>query len=207
MRSKKPINGAFRTVWPWERATYIAHLLRLDPTSRRARFHGAINEAAIRDHVDKAFGGGTHVIGWFLEGAIRGAAEIALFKGEAGMEAEAAFEVETAYRRLGAGAELMRRAALSARNREATALHISTEIDNTAMMRLATAYGAVFRFSDRDAEGVLRQRPRTTYSLALESWEEDNGLRRWRWGMAAARMRRMVGRFMPPAIGTTPSAG
>lgn len=207
MRSKKPINGAFRTVWPWERATYVAHLLRLDLASRRSRFHGAVTESAIREHVDRAFDSGIHVIGWYLEGAIRGAAEVALFEGETGLEAEAAFEVETAYRRLGAGAELMRRAALSARNREATALHISTEIDNTAMMRLATAYGAVFRFSDRDAEGVLRQKPRTTYSLALESWEEDNGLRRWRWGLAAARMRRMVGRFMPPALGNTASTG
>lgn len=193
MRSMFHEGGAFRTLWSWEAAEYLGHLTRLSADCRRARFHRAMSNDGLALHVERVFqppetrqaDEDVHVIGWFLDGALRGAAEVAVFpvgKGERRrLDAEAAFAVEEEHRGQGVGRELMHRAALYARNRGAATLHIATERDNQAMLRLAMGSGATFEINAMEADGVLRAEPRTMFSILLETAEEDVGVAFWAW--------------------------
>ncbi|MEO1328151.1 MAG: GNAT family N-acetyltransferase [Pseudomonadota bacterium] len=188
--------GAFRSLWSWEADLYYEHLKRLGREDRRLRFHRAMSDDGLRLHVDRAFehdkkpNGLVHVIGWFLDAELRGAAEVAVYETPDGPEAEAAFAVEEDYRGQGVGRELMRRSALYARNRGAGVLHIATERDNRAMLKLAMGSGAVFEISAADADGVLRTEPRSVFSLLLETAEEDLGVAHWAWDRALGWLRR-----------------
>lgn len=184
--------GAFRSLWRSEKQAYLAHLKRLDRTCRRLRFHRAMSDAALEAHAEAVFANpGARVIGWFRQGVLRGAAEVAVFAAPSGVnadlepeedrEAEAAFAVETPYRRLGVGRELMHRATLFARNQQAKTLRIATERDNRPMVRLAMGSGVVFTIDDGEAEGILSPEPRTVFSLALELAEEEVGRAHWLW--------------------------
>lgn len=196
--TKRSAGGAFRTLWEWEKPEYIAHLLRLDRESRRQRFHRAMTDRHIADHADRAFADpNLHIIGWFKNGVLRGACEVAIYDTARGREAEAAFAIEAEHRMCGVGRALMERAALHARNLGATDLHITTDQDNRAMIGLARSCGAEVTIRDMEAEGVLHAKPRTVISVALETIEEDLGVAQWAWdslrGWLSRRMRRLSG--------------
>ncbi|MEL6978516.1 MAG: hypothetical protein AAGM38_07560 [Pseudomonadota bacterium] len=95
MRKSHHPHGVYRSLWSWEAAEYAAHLLRLDPAARRRRFHGAVSDDLLAEHAAHALASGdVRVIGWFKDGVLRGAVEIAFYDAPAGREAEAAFAVE-----------------------------------------------------------------------------------------------------------------
>ncbi len=190
-------SGAYRALWTFDREDYAAHLKRLSPEDRRSRFQYPIADAQIDAHVEAFLKGGGHVIGWFADGELRGAAEVALLRD--GRSAEAAFEIEPGWRGRGVGAELVQRALLWARNRGAARLLIQTTRSNTAMLAAARRNGAVFEFDLSDAEGVIAAQRPTLRSHLRETLFEEQGavrwardaLRRrlsalWRWGAPAA---------------------
>ena len=145
MRISHRRGGAYRSLWRWEGPAYAAHLKRLDQASRRRRFHGALCDETLERHAARALNAReSRVIGWFKDGVLRGAVEIGLFRAEEGVEAEAAFAVEEAFRLSGVGSMLMERALLFARNRGARRVHIATENGNEAMIALAARAGARF---------------------------------------------------------------
>ncbi len=194
--SEHSAGGAFRTLWEWEKPDYLAHLMRLDKECRRLRFHRAMSDRGLAIHADHVFESDkVHVIGWFKDGVLRGAAEVAIFETERGLEAEAAFAIESGWRRMGVGRLLMERAALHARNLGATTLHIATDHDNRAMIRLAEAAGTRFELRETDAEGVLHTEPRSVFSIALESLEEDIGVAHWAYDSVAAWLGRRFRRL------------
>lgn len=171
--------GAFRALWTFDREAYLAHLLRLTPTDRLSRFQYAATDAQIERHVDEFLKGGGHVIGWFIDGELRGAAEVALLRD--GVSAEAAFEVEGDWRGRGVGAELVGRALLWARNRGVQRLMIHTTRRNTAMLKAATQRGAVFEFDLSEADGVI-EAPRASWRSHLREVRfEERGVLRWMW--------------------------
>lgn len=190
MRSWIWPSGAYRTLWRSEWEVYAEHLKRLPASCRRLRFHRTMTDEALERHAKKVFDDGLHVIGWFYRGVLRGAAEVAIFDGANGPEAEAAFAVEDRNRGRGVGGELMHRAALYARNRSAETLHIATERDNIPMIRLALSSGAEFQIEETDADGVLHQHERTVFSLLLETAEEEVGILHWAWDRAMRWLRR-----------------
>lgn len=177
--------GAYRTLWSWEKDDYLEHLKRLGPECRRLRFHRAMSDDGLALHVDQVFkaerDGGVHVIGWFHDGDLAGAAEVAVYETPSGLDAEAAFAVEEGYRGAGVGRELMHRAALYAQNRGAATLHIATERENRAMLRMAVNSGATFEITASEADGVLQSEPRTIFSILLETVEEEAGVAFWAW--------------------------
>ena len=190
MRRSHRHTGAYRTLWSWEAAEYADHLKRLDPTARRRRFHGCVSEQALEAHAARAVGDDTvRVIGWFKDGVLRGAVEIAMLDGQSEPEAEAAFTVEKSDRGHGVGHHLMERALLFARNRGAHKVHIATESENRAMIALAAGSGATLEASGQDVDGVLDAGDRTVFSIGLEAVEEEAGLLAWVWG----RLRRVFG--------------
>lgn len=180
MRKSHRHSGAYRALWAWEAESYAAHLKRLDPMARRRRFHAAVSDQIIEAHAAKALNDPhMRVIGWFKDGALRGAAEIAIIDLPAGREAEASFAVEASDRRHGVGRQLLARAALYARNRKARRLHIATEAENAPMIRLAMGSGAAFEIEQTDADGVIDMSERTVFSIGLEAYEEEAGLIGW----------------------------
>ena len=186
--------GAFRALWTFDREAYLTHLKRLPVSDRVSRFQYPATDAQLEAHVDGFLKGGGHVIGWFVDGELRGASEVALLSD--GESAEAAFEVEAPWRGRGIGTELVGRALLWARNRGARRLLIHTTRRNVAMLRAATQRGAMFEFDLAEADGVI-EAPRPSWRSHLREvrfeeegvlhWLRDRALRRWRryWGMAA----------------------
>lgn len=190
------VGGAFRTLWNWEKPDYVAHLIRLDSECRRLRFHGAMSDERLARHADHVFShDDVDVVGWFKDGVLRGAAEVAVFATASGREAEAAFAIEYAYRRNGVGRALMERAALHARNLGATDLHIATDRENRAMIGLARSCGATFEINDTEADGVLHNAPRTVFSIALETIEQEIGVAQWAYDTAGAWLGRQIDRI------------
>ncbi len=185
--------GAYRQLRATEQKAYLRHLTRLDQTSIRQRFNRPMSDTGLAQHVERAFGSqGLVVIGWFKQGVLRGAAEIAVFRPnpDSGAPlAEAAFTVEPRYRRRGVGRQLMARATLIARNRRARTLLISTTWNNRAMLAMAASSGVRFTRGETEAEGRLATGRRTVYSVCLETMREEIGVLGWVWDHLSRRLR------------------
>lgn len=191
MTVKRRDRGAYRALWTFDREAYEAHLKRLTESDRLSRFQYAATDAQIERHVDEFLKGGGHVIGWFVDGDLRAAAEVALL-GD-GESAEAAFEVEGDWRGRGVGAELVGRALLWARNRGVRRLLIHTTRRNTAMLKAATRRGATFEFDLSDAEGVI-EAPRASWrSYLREVRFEEDGVQRWLLDLLRRGWQRLFG--------------
>lgn len=198
MRAERRLGGVFRQLGDSDKEAYVEHLKRLDPACRRQRYHRAMSDAGLEARAEQVFADrDIHLIGWFKNGALRGAAEVALIRRPGTVEAEAAFAIEAEHRRKGVGRALLRRAALNARNCGASRIHIATERDNRAMLRLAMASGATFEVVDTEAHGVLSAEPRTVFSLCLEWAEEEAGFLRWSWERLMARLAAAARRRKP----------
>jgi RimJ/RimL family protein N-acetyltransferase len=191
-------DGAVRALWTFDRDDYAAHLKRLSPEDRRSRFRAALSDAAIDEHVRRVLKRGGHVVGWFVDGALRGAAEVALAPD--GRSAEAAFEVEPAWRGRGVGSELVSRALLWARNRGARRLYIHTTRRNVAMLAAARRSGAVFEFDLADAEGVIEAARPDWRSHVEEARLAEEGALAWVRGAARAWRRRLGSTAGPMAL-------
>src|SRR5260370_7866536 len=85
--------GSVRKLWIGETILYREHLLRLDAESRRNRFGGAVSDDFIRTYSEPSGLSDAVIHGFFVEGVLRGAAELRPLA--AGNEAEAAFSIET----------------------------------------------------------------------------------------------------------------
>jgi GNAT superfamily N-acetyltransferase len=180
-----PIGGVFRPLLAFDHHDYAAHLRRLSREDRRSRFHGDVTDAQLAAHAAKALRGPGRVLGWFDNGVLRAAAEVAMSR--SGMSAEAAFEVEEGWRRRGVGGALVGAALLWARNRGARRIIIHTTRGNVPMLRAARRHGAAFEFDLADAEGAIEAHAPTLRShfdelLAVEAaWA--------RWAMERTRAR------------------
>ncbi|MEH2589437.1 GNAT superfamily N-acetyltransferase [Bradyrhizobium sp. AZCC 1721] len=91
------------------------HLLRLDRTSRRDRFHGFMDDSFIERYAEKCANDGTTIIAFFENGVVRGAAELHPPDQSPDSLPEIAFSVETSVRRRGVGSILFRKLIKEAR--------------------------------------------------------------------------------------------
>ena len=74
--------GAVRRLWFGETELYRQHLLRLDPESRRNRFGGAVSDEFIAHYAEPFALSGAIIYGSFVDGVLRGAAELRLLTRE-----------------------------------------------------------------------------------------------------------------------------
>jgi len=114
-------DGTVRRLWAGETELYRQHLLRLDAGSRRNRFCGVVSDDFIRRYAEPSALRSAFIYGFFVDGVLRGAAELRLL--EPAGEAEAAFSVENAWQSHGVGTELFERVLLAARDRQVKRLH------------------------------------------------------------------------------------
>jgi len=159
--------GMIRKLWINETDAYRDHLLRLDKDSRYRRFSGTVSDEFIARHAATANDTGVVLYGFFLDGTLRGAAELRPL-GAFSREAEAAFSVEQPWQSHGVGTVLLERTLLSARNRGIKSLHMHCLAENQRMQQLARKFDAEFSFDFGSVVGEVDPPVSTPLSLLRE---------------------------------------
>jgi GNAT superfamily N-acetyltransferase len=158
--------GTVRRLWIGEAELYRQHLLRLDAESRRNRFGGAVSDEFIRRYAQSSALSGAIIYGFFVNGVLRGAAELRLL--EHGGDAEAALSVERPWQSRGVGTALLERVLLAARNRQVERLHMLCLAENRRMQQLARKSDAALSFEAGSVMGEMKAPHPTATSLMRE---------------------------------------
>jgi GNAT superfamily N-acetyltransferase len=170
-------NGMIRKLWLGETRKYRDHLLRLDEESRRRRFGGNVSDQHIRNHVEGTKGFDAILHGYFVDGVLRGAAELRLLGSRLlSREAEAAFSVETPWQSHGIGSALLERTLLAARNRGVKFLHMACLSENKRMQQLARKFDAELSFDFGGVVGELKAPRATPISLMREMIDDSQSV-------------------------------
>ena len=169
MNEPLPDGGIIRKLWTGETDAYGDHLLRLDPESRNRRFSGAVADEVIVRHAASARGPGVVIHGFFIDGILRGAAELRRIGPLFSHEGEAALSIEQPWQSHGVGTELLERTLLSARNRGITSLHMHCLADNQRMQQLARKFEAGLSFDFGSVVGEVDPPRSTALSLMREA--------------------------------------
>src|SRR5215468_11367161 len=146
MQQPLPNDGIIRKLWINETDAYRDHLLRLDRVSRNRRFSGAVSDELIARHASSANGLGVVVHGFFVDGVLRGAAELRPLRSPLTREGEAAISIEQPWQSHGVGTVLLERTLLAARNRGIKLLHMACLAHNRRMIDLARKFDAELKF-------------------------------------------------------------
>jgi GNAT superfamily N-acetyltransferase len=176
MHEHLPDGGIIRKLWAGETGAYRNHLLRLDRDSRHRRFSGAVSDEVIARHAATAGDAGAVVHGFFVDGVLRGAAELRRNGSLFTHEAEAAFSIEQPWQSHGVGSGLLERTLLSARNRGITSLHMHCLADNRRMQQLARKFEAGLKFDFGSVVGEVDAPRSTVLSLMREAMADGYGV-------------------------------
>jgi GNAT superfamily N-acetyltransferase len=166
--------GTVRKLWVDESELYRQHLLRLDAESRRNRFGGAVSDEYIERYAEPSALRDAVIYGFFVDGVLRGAAELRLLA-RAG-EAEAALSVEPVWQSRGVGTALLERVLLAAGNREVKHLHILCLAENRPMQKLARKFDAELSFQSGNVVGDVKAPRPTPMSMVREIVDDSINL-------------------------------
>jgi GNAT superfamily N-acetyltransferase len=166
--------GTVRKLWIGETILYREHLLRLDVESRRNRFGGAVSDDFLRTYSEPSGLSDAVIHGFFVEGVLRGAAELRPLAG--GNEAEAAFSIEKPWQSHGVGTALLERTLLAARNRRIKLLHMTCLAENQRMQQLALKFDAELTFDFGSVVGEVEAPHPTPMSVMREFVADSTGL-------------------------------
>jgi len=175
MQESLPSDGVIRKLWIGEAARYRDHLLRLDDSSRHARFGGGVSDDFIINYVATTFGLGSVVHGFFADGVLRGAAELRPLGRAFAREAEAALSIEADWQSHGVGSALLDRTLLAARNRGIKTLHMACLANNRRMQELARKFAAELSFDFGDVVGEVAAARPTPLSVLRELVADNCG--------------------------------
>jgi GNAT superfamily N-acetyltransferase len=162
-------------LWIGEADIYRDHLLRLDADSRRNRFAGTVADEFVRDYAELSFGIDALIHGFFVDGTLRGAAELRPIGAPLMREAEAAFSIEKPWQSHGVGSLLLERTLLAARNRGIKFLHMACLADNKRMQQLARKYDAELTFDFSNVVGEVATARPTPLSVMREILADGHG--------------------------------
>jgi len=192
------IEGGFiRKLWDSETDAYRDHLLRLDPESRRNRFSGSIADEAIRSFAATARGSDVIVHGFFVDGVLRGAADLHIVRPLDLRLAEAAFSIERPWQSRCVGSALLERALLSARNRGVKQVQVSCLPQNKRMQQLARKFAATFTFDYDAIIGTMENPNPTPLSVMQEMLADGNSFAAAYVGWQSRALRPAAAFFMP----------
>ncbi|MCB8839178.1 GNAT family N-acetyltransferase [Aurantimonas sp. VKM B-3413] len=164
--------GTIRRLAASESTLLFGHLQRLDPETRRMRFGSPVNDAFLQRYADFALGTDTLVKGLFVDGELRGIAELRFLTGRSD-EAEGAFSIERNFQGRGLGGRLFGRLLTAAKNRGIRRLYLTCLRDNRRMQAIARHYGAELSFVEGDAVAELTGQRPDAASIAQE-WAEES---------------------------------
>ena len=176
MQEPLPDGGTIRKLWIGETDAYRDHLLRLDHESRHRRFSGTVSDEFIARHAATAGDIGVVVHGFFVDGVLRGAAELRPNSAAFAHEAEAAFSIEQPWQSHGVGTGLLERTLLSARNRGIKSLRMDCLADNQRMQQLARKFDAEFSFDFGSVTGEVDPPRSTLLSLLREVMADTHAI-------------------------------
>jgi GNAT superfamily N-acetyltransferase len=166
-----------RRLWPSDKEAFRDHLLSLDQRSRHMRFGGGMSDEFLVRYAENCFGKGDLIYGAYIDGRLVGAAELrsnqAIWSEQAPfgrhIHAEAAFSVDTSYRRRGVGKKLFERILRAATNHGVETIEIVCIPENVGMQILAKKFKAHFTFEENLLTGRLTARRPTALSLIREA--------------------------------------
>src|ERR1051325_8377465 len=138
-------DGVIRKMWIDRAGPYRDHLLRLDKESRRNRFGGAVSDEFIINYIELSLGLDAVIHGFFVDGTLRGVAELRPLGKTFSDEAVAAFSIEKDWQSHGVGTVLLERTLLAARNRGVKLMHMACLANNARMVDLAKKFDAELR--------------------------------------------------------------
>jgi len=180
----------YRKLLPPEAAQLRRHLLRLTPDERRMRFQGAVADRSIELLCRQLDWFRTVVVGYFVDGKLRGVAQLAFDRSLCPRAVEVAVTVETAWQGAGVGTELARRAVVIARNRGTRRLIMLCLVENRPMRQIARKLAGALHFEGGTVEADLGLRQATAWTL-LEELVQDGAAG---WNAAADQL-------LAPALG------
>jgi len=175
MQDVLPEGGVIRKLWIGEADKYRDHLQRLDTASRHNRFGGGVSDDFVRSYVDLSISLEAVVHGFFLDGVMRGAAELRQLGTRFACQAEAAISVERPWQSHGVGSALLRRTLLAARNRGFRLLHMACLADNRRMQQLARKFDAELSFDFGSVIGEVESSRPNPLSLMQEFMADGHG--------------------------------
>lgn len=180
-QSKARAPGLFRKLRTGERDELRKHLLRLTVDDRCMRFCGTVSEAHIDYYCTHADDRYRLVVGYFVDGTLRGAGEIVFLADPTWRSGcEIALSVEKPYQNRGVGSELLRRLLVLARNRGAATVLMLCLRENRKMQTLADKFEAELKFDGSDVSGTLYPRWPTSASLMEETLSDSYAV----WSLA-----------------------
>jgi GNAT superfamily N-acetyltransferase len=130
------------------------HLLRLDPQSRRDRFHGSVDDTFIASYIARCFGPKTIAIAFVENDEVHGVAELHEPVSDDDVP-ELAFSVEENFRRRGVGSILFKTLLDEASRAGYRRLRVTTGAQNDAMRALARKFGAHLVFDHGEFAGTI----------------------------------------------------
>lgn len=167
--------GTIRKIWIDRSGPYRDHLLRLDPASRRNRFGGAVSDEFILNYVELSLGLDAVIHGFFVDGMLRGVAELRPLGKTFSDEAEAAFSIEKDWQSHGVGTALLERTLLAARNRGVKLMHMACLANNRRMVDLAKKFDAELKFDFGSVVGEVEAPHPTPMSVLREFVADSHG--------------------------------
>ena len=168
-------DGVIRKMWIDRAGPYRDHLLRLDRDSRRNRFGGAVSDEFILNYIELSLGLDAVIHGFFVDGILRGVAELRPLGNGFADEAEAAFSIETPWQSNGVGTALLERTLLAARNRGIKLLHMACLVNNARMIELARKFEAELKFDFGSVVGEVEAAHPTPMSVWRELVADTHG--------------------------------
>jgi GNAT superfamily N-acetyltransferase len=167
--------GLIRKLWFGETKNFRAHLLRLDAESRANRFGTHVSDYFIEQYSAHALGADSIVHGYFVDGILRGCAELRGFTTHAERSAEAAFSIEKSFQNNGVGSLLMGRTILAARNRGVKKLLMNCLSRNHPMQAIARKHRADLKFETGDVVAEITNARPDPLSLFTEFVADGHG--------------------------------
>ena len=168
-------DGVIHKLWIDRAGPYRDHLLRLDADSRRSRFGGAVSDAFIINYIELSLGLDAVIHGFFVDGVLRGVAELRPLGASLPEEAEAAFSIEQPWQSHGVGTALLERTLLAARNRGIKLLHMACLASNQRMIDLARKFEAELKFDFGSVVGEVEAPHPTPMSVLREFVADSHG--------------------------------
>ena len=155
-----------------------AHLLRLDATDRQMRFCGMVSDQSISLYCEQIDWSQTIALGCFIDGKLRGMAELKMADEAPASIAELGITVERSFQNKGIGTALLRRMLTIARNRFVGRVYMICLLENHKMQHVAGKLEANLTFHEGEVEGCIWPSSPTYLSLVEEASMDGQAL--WR---------------------------
>ncbi len=167
---------SYRKLHMGDHAAFEAHLLALDPESRRTRFGMATTDAFLVQYAARCITLNAIIHGAFVGETLIGVAEMRPIGDLFTDEVEVAFSVALDWRNCGIGTALFARTLRSARNRGFGRLYMTCLRNNAPMRALARKFSAEIAVEIDETIALIAAPRRTMISILREAFEDAAAL-------------------------------